>query len=635
MDLKEKAKNYAKNKAKKHLRKIIISIMIPWGAIAIIILFAIVGLMSFFISSDAVGLISPQQNKMIESYLEQHNNPSFKQDYLGLAQGCEPTNQIFENYFRFLVLDKKVSLPMSNQEIENLLNEAMKDLTPKFTYETGTVTTVTEKIGSNGQEIGSPTTSIQDVTLLKTSQSVYGDISYSYGYNSTTTTTTETVPATNSEQDMKNDISNNKTQEVTIKQTITSPYIKEQKVTNKFGMLEKLLASEGVSKEEMQTAIGAILFTQNTSSTGLNDSWKWLTEDKLPNPPSPQQTGGFGGGGIYGNLIGIPQYLQPFYKEAAEASGIPNWLLAGDTEQESDFNPNAVSDGGYGLMQFQYTNNGVYNGNWGYYLNLGMREFLAKAGYTGSNSSLWNQYLKDPRMQIFVGAYEMRYYMNYVLKREGKVPNYDYNSTSNMKLINWNGIPNDTSARTTVALGLACYNGGQGNYSNYSPYYIYSVKVLDYALKFRASMIMGSGAGNQKMQSVINVGRQIMADGNSRYVFGGGRNSYDQEHNIFDCSSFVWYCFYKGAGIKLGPLQSVTTWSILGMTQRVNPNNMQPGDLVFFSIPEYGNSDNDHIGIYIGNGQFINCECTGGVRIASLSNPYWSKYFNGTVSRVV
>ncbi|WP_373887437.1 C40 family peptidase [Desulfosporosinus nitroreducens] len=55
-------------------------------------------------------------------------------------------------------------------------------------------------------------------------------------------------------------------------------------------------------------------------------------------------------------------------------------------------------------------------------------------------------------------------------------------------------------------------------------------------------------------------------------------------------------------------------------------NNLQPGDLVFFSMAKNGNVDHD--GIYIGNGQFINSSSSKGVTVYNLG-PYWKSVYVG------
>ena len=57
----------------------------------------------------------------------------------------------------------------------------------------------------------------------------------------------------------------------------------------------------------------------------------------------------------------------------------------------------------------------------------------------------------------------------------------------------------------------------------------------------------------------------------------------------------------------------------------VSMSNLQPGDLVFFSTYMPGVS---HVGIYIGNDQFINAS-NDGVSVADLNSRYWSSHYVG------
>jgi cell wall-associated NlpC family hydrolase len=86
------------------------------------------------------------------------------------------------------------------------------------------------------------------------------------------------------------------------------------------------------------------------------------------------------------------------------------------------------------------------------------------------------------------------------------------------------------------------------------------------------------------------------------YVYGGASPS------GFDCSGLVMYV-YAQLGISL-PHYTVAQWNA---TEPISQSQMQPGDLVFFD-------GLGHVGIYIGNGQFVNAPHTGSVvRIDSIS----------------
>ncbi len=99
------------------------------------------------------------------------------------------------------------------------------------------------------------------------------------------------------------------------------------------------------------------------------------------------------------------------------------------------------------------------------------------------------------------------------------------------------------------------------------------------------------------------------------YVWGGSTPS------GFDCSGFVQYVF-NAHGISLPRTSkqqySVGTW--------VSKSNLKPGDLVFFNTEGNGIS---HLGIYIGNNQFIHASSSKGVIISSLSNTYWAPRYYG------
>ncbi|MBC6462435.1 C40 family peptidase [Actinomadura sp. HBU206391] len=88
--------------------------------------------------------------------------------------------------------------------------------------------------------------------------------------------------------------------------------------------------------------------------------------------------------------------------------------------------------------------------------------------------------------------------------------------------------------------------------------------------------------------------------------------------NTFDCSGLTMMAWRAG-GVSLPR----TTYTQYSASRRVAFDDLQPGDLVFFS----GNS---HMGISIGNGQMIHAPRTGkNVEIVSISSGYYRQNFYG------
>ncbi|MDO7905608.1 C40 family peptidase [Paenibacillus sp. JX-17] len=93
---------------------------------------------------------------------------------------------------------------------------------------------------------------------------------------------------------------------------------------------------------------------------------------------------------------------------------------------------------------------------------------------------------------------------------------------------------------------------------------------------------------------------------------------------MFDCSSFTQYVFKKnGISIPWGSQAQAK------VGKRVSSKSkLAVGDLVMFSVGNPGKIN--HVGIYIGNGQFISNTKSGGVSINSMNKGYWgSRYITG------
>ncbi len=99
------------------------------------------------------------------------------------------------------------------------------------------------------------------------------------------------------------------------------------------------------------------------------------------------------------------------------------------------------------------------------------------------------------------------------------------------------------------------------------------------------------------------------------YIFGG-----TTPHG-FDCSGYVQYVFAR-LDIKLPRTADVQ----FQVGTPVSTTELIPGDLVFFETYTAGAS---HVGIYVGEGNFIHASSSRGVTISSLSQAYYSSHYIG------
>lgn len=99
------------------------------------------------------------------------------------------------------------------------------------------------------------------------------------------------------------------------------------------------------------------------------------------------------------------------------------------------------------------------------------------------------------------------------------------------------------------------------------------------------------------------------------YRFGGTSRS------GVDCSAFVQTTYQQALGLSLPR----TTKAQVGLGKEIGYSEANVGDLVFFKTSPKVR----HVGVYLGNKQFMHASTSKGVIISRLDNPYWaSKYWH-------
>lgn len=99
-----------------------------------------------------------------------------------------------------------------------------------------------------------------------------------------------------------------------------------------------------------------------------------------------------------------------------------------------------------------------------------------------------------------------------------------------------------------------------------------------------------------------------------RYRLGG-----DSRRGI-DCSAFVQRTFREQFDMDLPR----STYEQQEVGQKIQRTKLRPGDLVLFRAGSTGR----HIGIYIGNNQFVHASTSSGVMISNMGDTYWNKRYH-------
>lgn len=106
----------------------------------------------------------------------------------------------------------------------------------------------------------------------------------------------------------------------------------------------------------------------------------------------------------------------------------------------------------------------------------------------------------------------------------------------------------------------------------------------------------------------------------TRYLYGG------ESRSGIDCSALMRHLF-KDIANHLLPR---TTGEQIRKGKSVGRGELRIGDLVFFRT----GTPARHVGVYIGNGEFIHASTSKGVTVSEMSNAYWKQRYE-TARRIV
>lgn len=92
----------------------------------------------------------------------------------------------------------------------------------------------------------------------------------------------------------------------------------------------------------------------------------------------------------------------------------------------------------------------------------------------------------------------------------------------------------------------------------------------------------------------------------------------------FDCSGMIQFVYKNALGVSLPR----TARDMAAASRKISDNQLKAGDLVFFNTG--GSSQYSHVGLYIGNGEFIHAPSSGKtIKTEKLSSPYYAKHYLG------
>jgi len=130
-------------------------------------------------------------------------------------------------------------------------------------------------------------------------------------------------------------------------------------------------------------------------------------------------------------------------------------------------------------------------------------------------------------------------------------------------------------------------------------------------------------ADSQHLQTVTDeIVNRLQHQLGKPYVWGG-----ESPEEGFDCSGLVYFAYNKLLAAKLP--RTADEMYHFRRAKTVADNDLQRGDLLFFHI--HTRNKADHVGVYLGDGRFIESPRTGErIRISYLADAFWQEHYLGS-----
>ncbi|MBP2836037.1 C40 family peptidase [Dickeya parazeae] len=137
----------------------------------------------------------------------------------------------------------------------------------------------------------------------------------------------------------------------------------------------------------------------------------------------------------------------------------------------------------------------------------------------------------------------------------------------------------------------------------------------------KAALTISAAHQKRYQHAKLTAMNKLMSQIGKPYHWGGAT-----PYSGFDCSGLVYYA-YKDV-VKIPIPRTANEMFHLRDAAPIKKSELESGDLVFFRITNRGAAD--HVGVYLGNGRFIQSPRSGSdIKISKLSEDYWQDHYVG------